>query len=31
MAFIEKYYTDEFITLNKDEYVTEVGIAIKKY
>ena len=28
--FIEKYYTDEFITLDKDEYVTEVGIAIKK-
>lgn len=27
---IEKYYADEFITLDKDEYVTEVGIAIKK-
>ncbi|KOS60244.1 hypothetical protein AN161_24425 [Lysinibacillus sp. FJAT-14222] len=28
--FIEKYYTDEFITLYRDEYVTEVSIAIKK-
>ncbi|MFE3576367.1 MerR family transcriptional regulator [Lysinibacillus sp. NPDC059133] len=28
--FIEKYYTDEFITLDRDKYVTEVGIAIKK-
>ncbi|MGE6260535.1 GyrI-like domain-containing protein [Heyndrickxia sporothermodurans] len=27
--FIEKYYTDEFITLVKNEYVTEVSIAIK--
>lgn len=27
--FIEKYYTDEFITLDKHEYVTEVSIAIK--
>lgn len=28
--FIEKYYTDEFITLDRDEYVTEVSIAINK-
>ena len=28
--FIEKYYTDEFITLDREEYVTEVSIAIKK-
>lgn len=27
--FIEKYYTDDFITVDKDEYVTEVSIAIK--
>ncbi|MBE5107570.1 MerR family transcriptional regulator [Bacillus thuringiensis] len=27
--FIEKFYTDEFITLDKHEYVTEVSIAIK--
>ncbi|WP_341352475.1 GyrI-like domain-containing protein, partial [Cytobacillus praedii] len=27
--FIEKYYTDEFITVDKDEYVTEISIAIK--
>ncbi|MFT9816641.1 GyrI-like domain-containing protein [Lysinibacillus sp. NPDC056185] len=27
--FKEKYYTDEFITLDSDKYVTEVGIAIK--
>jgi effector-binding domain-containing protein len=29
--FIEKYYTDEFITLDKDEYVTEIGITIIKH
>lgn len=27
--FIENYYTDEYITLDKYEYVTEVGITIK--
>ncbi|MCP3775050.1 MerR family transcriptional regulator [Paenibacillus sp. MZ04-78.2] len=27
--FIEKYYADEFVTLDKDAFVTEVGIAIK--
>ncbi|MCL1699436.1 MerR family transcriptional regulator [Lysinibacillus sp. Bpr_S20] len=29
--FIERYYTDELITLDRDEYVTEVSIAIKKH
>lgn len=28
--FIEKYYTDAFVTLDRDEYITEVSIAIKK-
>ncbi len=28
--FIEKYYTDEIITFDKDEYVTEISIAIQK-
>ena len=29
-AYIEKYYTDEYVTLDKNAFVTEVSIAVKK-
>ena len=28
--YIEEYYTDEYVTLNKNSFVTEVSIAVKK-
>ncbi|MTK11910.1 MAG: MerR family transcriptional regulator [Clostridiaceae bacterium] len=28
--YIEKYYTDEYVTLDKNTFVTEVSIAVKK-
>ena len=29
-SYIEKYYTDEYVTLDKNALVTEVSIAVKK-
>ncbi|WP_427340424.1 GyrI-like domain-containing protein [Caloranaerobacter sp. DY30410] len=28
--YIEKYYTDEYITINQNKFVTEVSVAVKK-